>query len=369
MIDNLIGSLDFTAKLPLDIKTNQELPKFREITPVNINNLLQEKVSEKPVTFDDIYKQVEQKNKTKNSLGSPYFISNYEIERFIKSDKDNNSFFDWKKNPIFKDPRYYDNEELNAKNQSGFRQFINGTSKALPSALNAFVEGLNPIPGVKEDGEFAKWIKDWSKQLENSHPNFYTKDERDNPLALRNIADGNFWGDKVLKNAGFTVGAIGSAIAWDAAITASTYGTGTAPATAIAFGFALNNIAKKFTTAQKIIRGVEGTSMLGKATKASITAFEGFKNYSTGQKALTYAKLGYINYVGSNAEATIEGYEGLTSLNDQMIDKFIEKNGRYPEAHEYISIKKIATEMANTRYAINLPLLMVTNAIEFGTLF
>jgi hypothetical protein len=36
MIDNLIGSLDFTAKLPLDIKTNQELPKFREITPVNI---------------------------------------------------------------------------------------------------------------------------------------------------------------------------------------------------------------------------------------------------------------------------------------------------------------------------------------------
>ena len=347
MIDNLIGSLDFTAKLPLDIKTNQELPKFREITPVNINNLLQEKVSEKPVTFDDIYKQVEQKNKTKNSLGSPYFISNYEIERFIKSDKDNNSFFDWKKNPIFKDPRYFDNEELNAQNQSGFRQFINGTSKALPSVLNAFVEGL-----------------------ENSHPNFYTQDERNNPLALRNIADGNFWGDKVLKNAGFTVGAIGSAIAWDAGITLATAGTGTAPATAIAFGFALNNIAKKFTTAQKIIRNVGKTSsMLGKAVNSANLAFEGAKAYSTGQKALTLAKLGYINYVGSNAESTIEGYEGLTSLNDQMIDKFIEKNGRTPLAHEYASIKKIATEMANTRYAINLPLLMITNAIEFGTLF
>ena len=251
MIDNIIGSLDFTAKIPLDLKINEELPKFKDFTPkfkdlspVNINNLLQEKVAETPTTFEDILKQVGQKNKSTDRFRDAYFISNYEIERFIKSDKDNNSFFDWKKNPIFKDPRYFDNEELNAQNQSGFRQFINGTSKALPSAINAFVEGLDPRPGVTE-GEFAQWIKNWSEELENSHPNFYTQDERDNPLALRNIADGNFWGDKVLKNAGFTVGAIGSAIAWDAGITLATAGTGTAPAIAIAFGFALNNIAKR----------------------------------------------------------------------------------------------------------------------------
>ena len=190
-------------KLPLDIKTNQDIPKFRDITPVNINNLLQEKVAEKPVTFEDIYKQISQKNKTINSLKNPYFISNYEIERFIKSDKDNNSFFDWKKNPIFKDPRYFDNEELNAKNQSGFRQLINGTSKMLPNAINAFVQGMNPMPGVRE-GEFAHWIKNWSEELEYTHPNYYSRKEKDNPFAFSSIMDGNFWGDKVLKNAGFT---------------------------------------------------------------------------------------------------------------------------------------------------------------------
>lgn len=376
MIDNIIGSIDFTSKIPINIKINEELPKFKNFTskfqdlsPIGINNLLQKKITQTPISDDELFSQIVNKNKSTNRFRDAYFISNYEVERFIKSDKDNNNFFNWKKNPIFKDPRYFDNEELNAQNQSGFRQFINGASKALPSAINAFVEGLNPIPGVKENSEFANWIKNWSNELENSHPNFYSKDERDNPLAIRNIADGNFWGDKVLKNAGFTVGAVASAIAWDAAITAITFGTGTAPATAIAFGFALNNIAKKFTIAQKIIRGIEGTSMLGKVTKGSIAAYEGFKNYSTGQKVLTFAKLGYLNYVGSNAESTIEGYEGLTNLNDQMIEKFIEKNGRTPLAHEYASIKKIATEMANTRYAINLPLLMITNAIEFGTLF
>ena len=44
--------------------------------------------------------------------------------------------------------------------------------------------------------------------------------------------------------------------------------------------------------------------MLGKAVNSANLAFEGAKAYSTGQKALTLAKLGYINYVGSNAEAT-----------------------------------------------------------------
>jgi hypothetical protein len=369
MINNVKGALGYNPDFS-NTKINTEIPKFYDPTPLNINKLLGETMQETPknLSYDDILNYVSQKNKSKNFFNDAYFLNKYEYDRFVNSDKDNNSFFNWKKNPIFKDPRYFDNEELNAQNQSGFRQLINGTSKMLPNAINAFVQGLNPLPGVRQ-GEFANWIKNWSEELEYTHPNYYSRKEKDNPFAFSSIMDGNFWGDKVLKNAGFTGGAILSAVAWDAGISLATGFTGTAPATAIAFGFALNNIKKKFTTVASVLRSVKGTGMIANASKSAITAYEGLKSYSTGQKALTLAKLGYLNYVGSNAESTIEGFEGLTSLNDKFIADFEQKNGRSPLAHEYASMKKIANEMANTRYAINLPLLMITNAIEFGTLF
>jgi hypothetical protein len=372
MIDNLLGSLDYTTKIPLTTKENTELPKFPDLSPVNINSLLtNQQIENKSVSFDDLLKQTNQKYGRAETLGKPYFINKYEYERFINSDKDNNSFFDWKKNPVFKNPLYFDNEELNAKNQSGFRQLINGTSKMLPGALNAFVSGLDPRPGVK-DNEFNQWISDWTKELEYTHPNYYTKEQSNS--VLKGIVpftegSGNFWGDKVLKNAGFTIGAIGSAIAWDAVISATTAGIGAVPATELALGKLITSLEKQFSTVQKVIRGAEGSSILGNTIKSSRIAYEGIKDWSTGQKALNLAKLGYINYVGSNAEASLEGYQGLVDLNEKLIQEFKDKNGRDPEANEYSNIKKIANQMANTRYAMNLPLLMITNAIEFGTLF
>ena len=56
MIDNLLGSLDYTAKLPTDIKVNTDLPKFRDLTPVNINNLLADNQKDDQLSFDDLLK-------------------------------------------------------------------------------------------------------------------------------------------------------------------------------------------------------------------------------------------------------------------------------------------------------------------------
>ena len=229
MINNVKGALGYNPDFS-NTKINTEIPKFYDPTPLNINKLLGETMQETPknLSYDDILNYVSQKNKSKNFFNDAYFLNKYEYDRFVNSDKNNNSFFNWKKNPIFKDPRYFDNEELNAQNQSGFRQLINGTSKMLPNAINAFVQGMNPMPGVRE-GEFAHWIKNWSEELEYTHPNYYSRKEKDNPFAFSSIMDGNFWGDKVLKNAGFTGGAILSAVAWDAGISLATGFTGTAP--------------------------------------------------------------------------------------------------------------------------------------------
>ena len=61
MIDNLLGSLDYTAKLPTDIKVNTDLPKFRDLTPVNINNLLADNQKDDQLSFDDLFRRNEQK--------------------------------------------------------------------------------------------------------------------------------------------------------------------------------------------------------------------------------------------------------------------------------------------------------------------
>jgi len=61
MIDNLLGSLDYTAKLPTDIKVNTDLPKFRDLTPVNINNLLADNQKDDQLSFDDLLRRNEQK--------------------------------------------------------------------------------------------------------------------------------------------------------------------------------------------------------------------------------------------------------------------------------------------------------------------
>lgn len=64
----------------------------------------------------------------------------------------------------------------------------------------AFLNGLwdNPITNA------LKTINDFSEKV---MPNYYTRDEQENPFALRNMFSANTLGDKILKNLGFMVGA------------------------------------------------------------------------------------------------------------------------------------------------------------------
>ena len=159
MQDNLIGSLNYTAKIPVENKP-EEFKTFTDrpfdISPVGINDLLLGSRS-KPFNTSDFITDTKGKY-AKEALGKdPYFVNRYEYNRYIKTDPTN--FFDWKKNPIFKDPRYYDNEELNAKNNGAFRDLVNGTSKMLPNALSAFVNGFDIRPGVHDNEFYSNWNK------------------------------------------------------------------------------------------------------------------------------------------------------------------------------------------------------------------
>lgn len=122
------------------------------------------------------------------------------------------------------DKSEYDIDEFNEAgyirggNQPWIMQAINGTTKAAVLAGTTAAEGI--IGGIwglgsaiyhKDfdnfwDNDFSKTMKLINEASEEWMPNYYTKEEQENPW-YTNIFTPNFIFDKVVKNIGFTIGA------------------------------------------------------------------------------------------------------------------------------------------------------------------
>ena len=57
------------------------------------------------------------------------------------------------------------------------------------------------------DNAYSDAFKELNSNMEKWFPNYYTKERLNNPF-YKNLFTMNFWADKVLKNFGFTIGAI-----------------------------------------------------------------------------------------------------------------------------------------------------------------
>lgn len=116
--------------------------------------------------------------------------------------------------------------EVRSNRQSGFTKLVNGIGKGAVLAGTTFLDGtVGLVWGIGEsirrafDDDYTAsqafagvWDNDFSKAMqslvdmsEKYMPNYYTKDEQENPFD--NIFSANFLGDKLLKNMGFMVGA------------------------------------------------------------------------------------------------------------------------------------------------------------------
>lgn len=81
--------------------------------------------------------------------------------------------------------------------------FLNGTVGLVAGVGTAVTEGR--WSGLW-DNDFSRAMDSINKGAEEVLPNYYTQDELDQPW-YTNIFTANFWGDKFIKNIGFTVGA------------------------------------------------------------------------------------------------------------------------------------------------------------------
>lgn len=317
-------------------------------------------------TFDYFINKAEQFN------NAPLYEYGFKEER-----RYSNPYLQFNPNPL----GGADTEDIYANFQGSGEQLWNSLVKTGATALTSFAssfssfgDSIDAIRGGKpfdEDSVLGK-TQGWLTELEDKYPNYYTEWERDHPFQSALPFSGgftNFWGDKVLKNVGFTVGSLAASLLVDSGIELATGGTAT-PAT---FILAANQIKQALSPLKNAFRSLSKVAALNKVDDLMGVARvgEGINNGLKGMNQAYNIKRGLqfagTTYFAAQGESMIEGYQQYfqtkADLYKQELDRgtlTLDKIGQ---------IEETAQEVGNITTALNLPVVMASNLLQFPMIF
>lgn len=260
--------------------------------------------------------------------------------------------------------------DVRAENQPWYAQIGAGLAKGAVLAGTTFLNGtLGLVYGigtaVTEDRWSGLWDNDFSRAMdefnqwsEKELPNYYTQDEIDNPMALRNIFSANFLGDKFIKNIGFTVGAFYSG---------GVYSKGLG---------AILKAVKAGTKATAITQQGVG-SVLSAVNEGSFEALNAANEFE--QK--------YKSAIDDNYRQKIQAIQAEYEANKdkQMVRAGVEGNQfvdpayiKYKQDMEserdnynkaLAKLQEDKAKVGNTTLLLNIPILTASNIFQFGKLY
>lgn len=260
--------------------------------------------------------------------------------------------------------------DVRAENQPWYAQIGAGLAKGPVLAGTTFLNGtLGLVYGIgtaiTEDRWSGLWDNDFSRAMdefnqwsEKELPNYYTQDEIDNPMALRNIFSANFLGDKFIKNIGFTVGAFYSG---------GVYSKGLG---------AILKAVKAGTKATAITQQGVG-SVLSAVNEGSFEALNAANEFE--QK--------YKSAIDDNYRQRIQAIQAEYEANrgKQMVRAGIEGNQfvdpayiKYKQDMErerdnynkaLAKLQEDKAKVGNTTLLLNIPILIASNIYQFGKLY
>lgn len=292
--------------------------------------------------------------------------------------------------------RGVDLENIYGLQQSGLEQLGNGLLKMGAFALGTFGQSFATIPNTisaAKNLDFSKLsgkdgyetaIDDWMKNVEDYFPNYVTRYEQSRGLATAipfTYGSANFWGDKILKNSGFMVGAIAGSIVQDAIIGAATEGVGAFPLVGAQLGKASLWLNKLFSAETKLGRvlGATEKSNLGKlldlatetgASQQRILNIKKLAEAASLTKLNSGFRYGMTTYGAARTEAAIEARESYKTIKEQLTEQYkLDNFGEEPTPEAIQQIEDYATDAMNTRFGINMALLTISNAVQFDNLF
>jgi hypothetical protein len=274
-----------------------------------------------------------------------------------------------------------DMENIYGLHQSAGAQLGNGLLKMGAVAVGTFAQGFATIPdtiSAIKNGSLAELsgqnnsmetgIDTWLKNIEDELPNYITRKEQEHPFlaAIPGFAgSANFWGNSIIKNIGFTVGAIGSALAQDAIIGAMTGGIGEIPLIS-------GQVGKAAIYLNKILSGTNDLkAVLGEINAGEKTAMTlmNLQRLAAAERVTTAARYGLNLYGSSRTEAAIEARDGYRAVHDALTEQHrLNGIGKELTAEESAEIDDYATNAMNTRFGINMALLTVSNAVQFDNI-
>lgn len=263
-----------------------------------------------------------------------------------------------------------DNEDLYAKGQSWGSKLWNDTKKMVGIASATFAENtLGLIDGLGEwastgdvsklwDNALNKSLNSWTAGLENSSPNYYSKAERDAPFfSTDNLLTPNFWFDKVMKNLGFSAGAMAGGMAWGTILNGIGLTSNLAKAGTNMVELA-NNMEKAIETVPLAERSFSALQFLKDATSPLLKSGQAFNTVDKANRIVTAA-------LGTFGEASIEAMNNSNQYIQEVSQKFKEQNGYDPTGTDLDKIKEEAKHVGNWSMGLNTILLTGTNYIQF----
>lgn len=267
------------------------------------------------------------------------------------------------------------------ENQSGLVQVGNGLLKMTTTALTTLADGTigtlwglgQGIANLADEDEKTgfwqgMWNNDFNKAMSNIQedmekiaPNYYTDEQLNSPWysAAANVLSANFLGDKLLKNAGFTIGALvalavpGFDMAWLAkGISAGAKALGMGSKAAGNTGAIANYLARTFMSAN---------------SEASIEAINAVKD---NQKSM-YAGIEQRAKEDATASEQIMAQEILNGVDEQTAQsnhmnrlRTIDQEVKNAKAYADDQLR----DVGNSVWLMNVGLLSLTNSIEFGNI-
>lgn len=243
--------------------------------------------------------------------------------------------------------------DIRADNQPWYSQIGAGLAKGAILAGTTFLDGTLGLlfgtgTAINEGRLSGIWDNDFSKAMQSVNewseevlPNYYTKDEQEQPW-YENIFTANFLGDKFIKNLGFTVGAFYSG------------GVTAAGLKATKLPQIIGAIAKSSKAPAIVTSGVG--SVISAVNEGRIEALNNSKDWFELQKAQLDGKY------NKRLEA-LEQYAG-TEMYDTLL---AQERANYEAAIGRLSEDRL--KMGNADLLMNIPILTASNIIQFGKMY
>lgn len=248
-----------------------------------------------------------------------------------------------------------DNDDRLSRSQSGWEKTYRGLGKFIYKSALYGIGGVGQsVYGLKElvtkgtlsamyDNSFARWLDDMDKRGDYTLNHYYSKEERDAGF-FKSMFTTNFWTNDLLSGAAFTAGAILSSYAFA--------------------GAGLMNAARMGARIGATVAG------LGRAASATKIGFNSMLRAARIGRGIGKG-LDNLTFIGTSTlwEASAESRSGLMESEENFKQAYRNAYGREASYEELMRFRNDNVDAANTIFAANIGILILSNIAMFGDMF